>query len=407
MLDIKIAITGLIFSIIFSGSEIAMLSANVMQINVWQKQKLRLSALAATVLQNKEEYLTLILVGTNIANILTNSFATIYMLRQGISTEIIMILIVVIILLFGEILPKTFIRQYANISLLILSPILVLTRIFLYPIVFLVKLTGISEINQSPSSKKVREEKRDDIQFAYEHVMDLDTIEKDQQEMISNVFEISESFVYEVMTQRIDISSVSTNDPLEKVLHVFIDSGHSKLPVYDNSLDNIVGVVYLYDLFNSPSNLKSVTKPAMFVPYSKLLINVMSEFQSSHHALAIVLDEHGGTAGLITAEDIFEELFGDFEDEFDLDETIGEKLDDGSIIINGKLTYESFNNEFGNIIPEGEYETVGGYVISETGRIPNQGEHIFTSIGQIIIRKATARRIEQLQIYPQENSISN
>ncbi len=218
--------------------------------------------------------------------------------------------------------------------------------------------------------------------------------------MISNVFECRESNVYAAMTPRTEISAVSNKDSLEKVLHTFIDSGHSKLPVYENDLDNIIGVVYLYDLFHTPENINDVIKPVLHVPYTKPVMDLMIEFQSAHHALAIVLDEHGGSAGLITAEDLFEELLGDFEDEFDEDLEKGEKLEDGSIVVNARMDWEEFNRQFGNLIPKGEYETIGGYIIAELGRIPNKGEHLFMSIGQMVIINASARQIHQVHIYP-------
>jgi CBS domain containing-hemolysin-like protein len=259
------------------------------------------------------------------------------------------------------------------------------------------------DLSETRSTAKELEEKRDDLQYVYEQVDEDAAMEKDQQEMISNVFEISESTVYEAMTPRTDISAVSKSDSLEKILYTFIDSGHSKLPVFETNVDNIVGVIYLYDLFNSPENISDFIKPVLFIPYSKLLMEVMAEFQTAHHALAVVLDEHGGTAGLITAEDVFEELFGDFEDEFDLDLAEGEQLEDGSIMVNARMDWETFNERYGNIIPSGVYETVGGFVIFETGRIPNQGEHLFTSIGQIEITKASTRKIQQIRIYPSNN----
>ena len=401
MLDLNLAIAGLILSIIFSGSEIALISANSLQINVWLKQKMRLSKWAASILENKEEYLAIILIGTNFANILTTSFATIYLLRVDvISPQMIVIPIAIIILLFGEILPKTIIREYANIGIVILSPILIISRIIMFPILFIIKKLRFKDVTETQSSADKLEEKRDDLQYVYEQVNDIETIEKDQQELITNVFEISEITVYEAMTPRTDISAVSKEDSLEKVLHTFIDSGHSKLPVYDKNVDNILGVIYLYDLFNAPENLQDVIKPVHFTPYSKLLMELMAEFQDSRHALAIVLDEHGGTAGLITAEDVFEELFGDFEDEFDEGTEKSDLQEDGSIIVSARIDWEKFNTEFGNIIPKGEYETLGGYIISELGRIPNQGEHLFLPIGQVVIKKSSARQIHQIQIYP-------
>jgi magnesium and cobalt transporter len=221
------------------------------------------------------------------------------------------------------------------------------------------------------------------------------------------VFDFRESTVSDAMTPRTEISAVSKTDSLEKTLHTFIDSGHSKLPIYEKDLDNIIGVVYLYDLFHTPENLQEVIKPVLFVPYSKPVMDLMGEFQSAHHAMAVVLDEHGGAAGLITAEDVFEELFGDFEDEFDEETDKSEIQDDGSIIVNARIDWEDFNGEFGSIIPDGEYETVGGYIISELGRIPNQGEHLFLPIGQVLIKKSSARQIHQIQIFlPEKNGSS-
>ena len=222
--------------------------------------------------------------------------------------------------------------------------------------------------------------------------------------MLLFFFDFRESNVCKAMTPRTDISAVSKTDSLEKILHTFIDSGHSKLPIYENDLDNIIGVVYLYDLFHAPENINDVIKPVLHVPYTKPGMNLMAEFQSSHQALAIVLDEHGGTAGLITAEDLFEELFGEFEDEFDEDLEKGEKLDDGSIVVNARMAWEEFNRQFGNLIPEGEYETIGGYIISELGRIPNKGEHLFMLIGQIVVINSSARQIHQVHIYPTQKS---
>jgi CBS domain containing-hemolysin-like protein len=246
------------------------------------------------------------------------------------------------------------------------------------------------------------EEKRDDIQHAYEQVDDPEAMEDDQKEMISNVFDFRESKVSEVMTPRTDISAISSTESLEKVLHTFIDSGHSKLPVFEKDLDNIIGVVYLYDLFHSPENIQEVIKPVLFIPYTKPVIDLLGEFQSAHHAMAVVLDEHGGSAGLITAEDVFEELFGDFEDEFDVDTKKSEKQADGSIVVDARMDWEDFNDEYENMIPKGDYETVGGYIISQLGRIPNKGEHLFMPIGQTVVIKASARQIHRVQIYPSE-----
>jgi len=404
MLDLNLALLGLILSIIYSSAEIALLSANALQLDVWEKQEKYLARLASSILDRKPEYLSVILIGTNLSNILATSFATVYLLRSNLLPhQLIIIPIAIIILLFGEILPKSIMQRYANLGLIILSPILKLSYLLFFPIIFLLRQTGWMNVTERFSkTAEELEEKRDDIQHAYEQVDDPEAMEDDQKEMISNVFDFRESKVNEVMTPRTDISAISSTESLEKVLHTFIDSGHSKLPVFEKDLDNIIGVVYLYDLFHSPENIQEVIKPVLFIPYTKPIIDLLGEFQSAHHAMAVVLDEHGGSAGIITAEDVFEELFGDFEDEFDVDTKKSEKQADGSIVVDARMDWEDFNDEYGNMIPKGDYETVGGYIISQLGRIPNKGEHLFIPIGQTVVIKASARQIHQVQIYPSE-----
>jgi CBS domain containing-hemolysin-like protein len=402
MLDLNLALLGLILSIIYSSAEIALLSANALQLDVWEKQEKYLARLASSILDRKPEYLSVILIGTNLSNILATSFATVYLLRSNLLPhQLIIIPIAIIILLFGEILPKSIMQRYANLGLIILSPILKSSYFLFFPIIFLLRQTRWMNVTERFSkTAEELEEKRDDIQHAYEQVDDPEAMEDDQKEMISNVFDFRESKVNEVMTPRTDISAISSTESLEKVLHTFIDSGHSKLPVFEKDLDNIIGVVYLYDLFHSPENIQEVIKPVLFIPYTKPIIDLLGEFQSAHHAMAVVLDEHGGSAGIITAEDVFEELFGDFEDEFDVDTKKSEKQADGSIVVDARMDWEDFNDEYGNMIPKGDYETVGGYIISQLGRIPNKGEHLFIPIGQTVVIKASARQIHQVQIYP-------
>ena len=404
MLDLNLALLGLILSIIYSSSEIALLSANALQLDVWEKQEKYLARLASPILDRKPEYLSVILIGTNLSNILATSFATVYLLRSNLLPhQLIIIPIAIVILLFGEILPKSIMQRYANLGLIILSPILKLSYFLFFPIIFLLRQTRWMNVTERFSkTAEELEEKRDDIQHAYEQVDDPEAMEDDQKEMISNVFDFRESKVSEVMTPRTEISAISSTESLEKVLHTFIDSGHSKLPVFEKNLDNVIGVVYLYDLFHSPENIQEVIKPVLFIPYTKPVIDLLGEFQSAHHAMAVVLDEHGGSAGLITAEDVFEELFGDFEDEFDVDTKKSEKQADGSIVVDARMDWEDFNDEYENMIPKGDYETVGGYIISQLGRIPNKGEHLFMPIGQTVVIKASARQIHRVQIYPSE-----
>ena len=400
MLELFFSFLGLFFSILFSSLEIALLSSNPFQIDVWSKQGGKLSSLSQKIINEKEVFLFLILLGTNLSNIIATTFATLHLLSADWNSISIVVLISIIILIFGEILPKTFIKNHANIGLVYLSPLLIIMYYLFLPIIkFIVRFKWL-EIYKNISD----EEKRQDLQFTFEQVDDTEAMEKEQQEMISNVFDFSKTSVYKAMTPRSEISCISINDSLEKAMHIFIESTHSKLPVYKNNIDNIVGMIYLYDLFKSPESLQDIVKDILFISYKKPILEIIPEFQRANHSLGIIIDQDGKTSGLITAEDIFEEIFGEFEDEFDDNPSDTQVNPDGSILVNAKMRWLEFNKKHNNLIPKGNYETIAGYIISDLGRIPNEGEHLFMKIGQVVINKASSRYIEKVLIYPNKNN---
>ena len=396
MSELILSLFGLLFSILFSSLEIALLSSNSFQIDVWSKQGGKLSRFSQNIIQKKEIFLFLILLGTNVSNIVATTFATLHFLDAGWSNASIIILISIIILVFGEVLPKTFIRNHANSSLVYLSPLLMIMYVLLFPVITLIVKLRWLEFYKNISD----EEKREDLESTFEQADYEETMEKEQQEMIANVFDFSKTSVYKAMTPKNEISSISSEDSLEKAMHIFIESGHSKLPVYKRNIDNIIGMIYLYDLFKGPENLESIIKEILFIPYTKPILDIIPDFQKANHSLGIIIDENGKTSGMITAEDIFEELFGEFEDEFDDKPTNVKVFDDGSILVDGKMKWDDFNKKYNNLIPKGNYETVAGYIISDLGRIPNVGECLFMNIGQVVIKKASDRYIEKVMIYP-------
>ncbi len=402
MLPLTLAIFGLVLSIFFSSSEFALISANKLQIKVWLKQNKRWAGLAYSIIQRKEEYLSFILIGTNLANILATSFATIYFVKLGIPRLWFVTIITVVILLIGEVLPKAITRDISNYTLRILSPFLTFSGLLFSPFTrFLAKSGWVETAFYEKEMEEDLEEDRDELQHVYGQLEQDTPLAKDRQDLIANVFDFSSAAVQDAMTPRTDISAVEAEAAMPEVKQIFIESGHSKLPVYDGDLDHVVGAIHLYDLFSNTSSIKEIIKPIHHVPFSKSAAMTLSEFQTAHHAIAIVHDEHGGTAGLVTAEDLFEELFGEFEDEFDDDnENASEKLKDGSILVSAKMNLDTFNEKWGFDIPEGSFETVGGYIMNTLGRIPHKGERLFLPIGQVLIRKSNPRKIDQVQIFP-------
>jgi len=405
MLEINLAITGLFFSILFSGTEIALISANKLQIDVWIKQKYKFARLTKFIIANKAKFLTVALIGTNLANILASSFFTVYLIKlinsynMTVYENILFIPIALIILIFGEILPKTIIREYSNIMLLILSPILYTFYLIFFPFVFIFYKINFINKRYVISKKELIEQKRSEFEDIFHKGDQSINIDKEQHAIISNIFDYRDQIVKNIMTPFDNISAISIDSDLDDLAHKFIDSGHSKLPIYNNNLNDIKGIIYLYDLYSKPENLNDIIRDVFFVSDSKLIPDLMKDFKEKNQSIAIVLDEDKKTSGLITIEDIFEEIFGEFEDEFDYENIQSFKNKDGSIMTNAKISIEDFNKKYNNLIPKGDYETIGGYIIKEIDRIPNENEHLFLNIGHIIIKKASSRRIEQIQIF--------
>ncbi len=405
MLEINLAITGLFFSILFSSTEIALISANKLQIDVWIKQKYRFSKLTKFIIKNKSQFLIVALIGTNLANILASSFATVYLIKlinhynAMLYENLLFIPIALIILIFGEILPKTIIREYSNIMLLILSPILYTFYIIFFPVVFIFKKINFMDRKYTTNKKDLIEQKRDEFEGIFNKGDQSINIDKEQHSIISKIFDYRDQIVKNVMTPLENISAISIQSDLDDLAHKFIDSGHSKLLIYDKNLNNIKGIIYLYDLYSKPESLNSIIRDVLFVSENKIIPELMKIFKTKHQSIAVVLNNEGNTSGLITIEDVFEEIFGEFDDEFDYKNIQSFKNKDGSITTNAKISIKDFNKKYNNIIPDGDYETIGGYIIKEIDRIPNEKEHLFLSIGHIIVKKASSRRIEQIQIF--------
>jgi len=200
------------------------------------------------------------------------------------------------------------------------------------------------------------------------------------------------------MRPRTEIVGIEIGQSIDEALSIFIESGYSKLPVYEDNLDNIKGVIYAYDIFKSPKNLNEIIKEIIFVPETKKGFDMLNEFLSKQASIAVVIDEFGGTAGIITMEDIIEELFGEIRDEYDIEEDICRKIDENTYIINGKVEIDYINEKYNLNIPTGDYETIGGYITTRLGRIPAQGENVLIDGFNILIARANQIKVEVVKL---------
>ncbi len=403
MLELSLALVGLGLSAFFSGSELAFLTANPLQMEVWAKKRRRGAQRANELLSNPSKFMVSVMVGTTLSNVLATSFATIYLMRFGWHPLLVLSSITATILLFGEVLPKTIAGERPNQLLRLLAPLHRLWQLLFAPLAApLRKISDRGESNSQAASGSTSQSnlERNDLKLLFTRQGDSQVLQKSEQELITQVFDLGETSVSHAMTPRTEVRAVPESSSMETVVHAFIESGYSKLPVYRDSLDQVIGVVYLYDLFKDPPDLASIVHPMTMVPDSNTTMDVLKLLQRTHRPIAIVLDEYGGTAGLVTPEDLFEELFGEFEDEFDAQISEARRRPDGSVLADGRSKVRDLNAQFQLNIPEGDYETIAGYLTTVLDRIPHRGERTNLPFGRVTITRSSPSQIEQVAIHP-------
>jgi CBS domain containing-hemolysin-like protein len=188
-------------------------------------------------------------------------------------------------------------------------------------------------------------------------------------------------------------------DEETRSLQVFIESGYSKIPVYEESLDNIKGIIVARDLFNRPDNLNQIIREVIIVPDTKKSIDMLNEFLSKRLSFAVVIDEFGGTAGIITMEDLLEELLGEIRDEYDTDDEICKKVDDNTFVIGGKVEVDYINENLNLNIPQGDYSTLAGYITYHLGRIPSPGENVVIENYRMLILRSNQKKVELVKVF--------
>jgi CBS domain containing-hemolysin-like protein len=239
---------------------------------------------------------------------------------------------------------------------------------------------------------------KEEIEILTKESDSFNFINKKEKDIITRISGLSDQRVYEVMRPRTEIVGVESDQTIAEIIGIFIDSGYSKLPVYEDNLDNIKGVILARDLFKMPENLQSIIREVVFIPETKRSLETLNEFLKKEISIAIVIDEFGGTAGLITTEDLVEELFGEIKDEYDVEEYICKRISGDSFIISGKVEIDIINEKFNLGLPEGEYETIGGFVTDHLSRIPQNGEIIQLDKFSINIIRATSTKIELVKL---------
>jgi len=224
-------------------------------------------------------------------------------------------------------------------------------------------------------------------------------IEEEEREMISSIFEFGDTLVREVMTPRPDISAADAGKSIEEIKQVVIESGHSRIPIYEGNLDNVIGVLYAKDLLKGDTtNVRDCLRPAIFVPEAKKIDDLLHEMQAARTHLAIIVDEYGVASGVVSLEDLIEEIVGEIHDEFEREEKMIVKLDNNSWLVDGKMLVADLNDQLKINLPENEYDTVGGFVFGQLGKSPAVGNMVRYERVKISVERIHRRRITRVKI---------
>ncbi len=399
MTQILLLILAVLLCAFFSGSETAFVSTTLYETEIWLKRR-RLGATAAhRFVQHPETLLVTILVGNNVAIVAFSSTIT-YYLQNYVNDFLILLMNSAIILIFAEILPKTILREKSHQTVRFLAIPMVVFYILMYPIIWTVNLFSkiLLSLLQTDPQKMDQFFSRRDIEILIREGTGNGLVEESEQKIITRLFHLSELKVREIMVPRTEIVYLRISDSISEVTRKIEEFRFSRYPVIRKRLDDVAGAVFAKDLLKKPATLQEILRPVLFVPESKLCLDMLREFRQRKMSLAIVVDEYGGTSGLITLEDIVEELFGEIRDEYDRELPFFKRVAKDTVIASGRAEIHDLNRDLGWHLPEGNYETVGGLIIEREGRIPAPGEMVRVNGFRIQIVKASPKKIQVVKI---------
>ena len=399
----------ILLSSFFSGAETAFTALNRIKLRSLIEQKEKKVFYLEFLLKSPKKLLTCILIGNNLANIAATTFATAFFINlfksvgiTNIATSLSLITIIVtfILLVFGEISPKTLAMKNPTKWALRISPIIYYFYIGLYPLVLLFDAisTVISKILGIKTTQNTNLTE-DEIKLLIQLGQEDGILEKEEQKMLHGVINVFDKVVREIMTPRTDMICIEITDSVSNAIQIITTKGHSRIPVYEDKIDNIIGFIYAKDLLSvNPSvkthNLRSFMRDAIFIPETKLIESLLQQMRKSKFHLAIVVDEHGGVSGLVTMEDIIEEIVGEIQDEYDTENVFIKQIKKNHLIVNAKTNLDELSNYLNFTFPKkDDYDTIAGFILYELGSFPKKNQSIYYEQFEFIVKEIRNRRI--------------
>jgi len=397
----------LLLGSIMSASETALTSANKLRLQYLSEKGNRRAKTASDVSSDTDRLLSALLIGLNIVVIVSTSLATAFFIKLFGNSGVLISAIVwtIITLVFGDIIPKTVAAKIPVRSSLRLARFVKILIILLTPFTWIFKKIGNATIY--PIIKKLKEDEpsvtEEDIKSLASLGEREGVIEEMEKEIIHNVLEFTDSVVHEVMVPRVDMIGVDKNAATADVINTIKESGHSRIPVFEDDIDNIIGVIYAKDILiyakeGKELKITEIMRPVHFVPETKKIVELLAEMQKLKVHIAVALDEYGGTSGLVTVEDLLEEIVGEIQDEYDQELPKIVKIDENNFLIRGGAGIEEVIEETGLPVSQGEFDTMGGFIFSYIGRVPKQGEEIKINDYKITVTSVISKRIAQVKL---------
>lgn len=407
----------LICSAFFSGIEIAFISSNKLRIELQNKQGVWTAKILAWYMKDPSRFISTTLIGNNIALVvygiysgqLLDEFLIIYIADTFWRFVLITILSTLLVLITAEFLPKALFRLNPDFILNTLILPFHITYFLLWPVVAFITFLSKGIIKLLTGEKTVASQpvfSRLDLDHLISQTgqIELDNDTNLSTEMFKNALDFGALKVRDCMVPRTEITAVDESASIEELYQIFLESRHSKIPIYRDSIDNIVGYAHQVHMFKKPASIRATTMPILITNESRGLHDQLKEMTQKSRSMAVVVDEFGGTAGIITIEDIIEEIFGEIDDEYDTEELVETRIDDYHYIFSGRHTIEYLNETYDLGIPDGDYETLGGYIISIHGNIPEEKEVVLTDRFELSIRSVKQARIEEVELRRTHNS---
>jgi len=414
-MEISIIIICLILAAFFSGMEIAFISSNKIYLEIEKKQDDFLSRILTKLTKNPSKFIAAMLIGNNVALVIYGFFMGDLILNWIIRFGFVFsgwwniliqtLLAAFVVLLTSEFFPKVFFQIYANSLIKILAlPAYLFYRLFYYISTFFIWIADfvLSKFFRTEGNQIQLFSRSELGNYITEQ---MSSVEEDEEvdseiQIFQNALEFSGVKARDIMTPRTEIVDMDLFDSVDDLKKMFIETGYSKIIISQNSLDDIVGYVHSFDLFKKPTTIKSVLMTVEFVPETILIKDVLNLLIKKRKNVAVVLDEYGGTSGIMTIEDIVEELFGEIEDEHDLDEElVEEQIGEGKYLFSTRLDVEYLNETYKLMIPEEDsYGTLGGFIVNHTKEIPQKGDKIVIDKYHFFIKEATNKKIELVKL---------